>query len=146
MAVGCTHLISTGEDVGKATFLGASENGENIFFATAGQLLPQVDGEFPNIYDARVDGGFPPPSKEPECLSCQGVGAPPPLFSTPASETFVGPANATAPVSAAATGSKTKTTTKTVKCGKHQVKRRGKCVAAKAKHKKVKRASRGARR
>jgi hypothetical protein len=142
---GCTHLISTGEDVGKATFLGASENGENIFFATAGQLLPQVDGEFPNIYDARVDGGFPPPRGEPECSSCQGVGAPAPLFSPGASGTFVGPANVTAPVPVAATGTQTKTKTKTVKCGKGHVKRKGRCV--KTVHgKKVKRASRGARR
>ncbi len=145
VANGCTHLISTGEDVGAATFLGASENGDNVFFATAGQLLPQVDGEFPNIYDARVDGGFPPPSGEPECLSCQGVGAPAPLFSAGASLTFVGVGNPVQP--AAATGTHTKTKTKMVKCGKGDVKRKGRCVAAKVKHgKKVKRASRGARR
>ncbi len=143
VAVGCTHLLSTGEDVGRATFLGASENGENVFFATAGQLVPQVDAEFLNIYDARVGGGFPPPRGEPECLSCQGVGSPPPLFSAPASGTFVGPGNAAVPVPVAATSTQTKT--KTVKCGKGHVKRKGRCVEAKVRHgKKVKRASRGA--
>ena len=45
LAVGCTHLLSTGEDVGKATFLGASEDGRNVFFATAGQLVPQATPE-----------------------------------------------------------------------------------------------------
>ncbi len=145
VANGCTHLLSTGEDVGKATFLGASENGDNVFFATEGQLLPQVDGEFPNIYDARVDGGFPPPRGEPECLSCQGVGAPAPLFSPGASGTFVGPANVTAPAPATATSTRTKTKTKTVKCGKRRVKSKGRCVEVKH-GKKVKRASRGARR
>jgi hypothetical protein len=145
VANGCTHLLSTGEDVGKATFLGASEDGDDVFFATAGQLVPQADAEFPNIYDVRVDGGFPPPRGEPECSSCQGVGSPPPLFSTPASGTFVGPGNATAP--AVATSTVTKTKTKAVECGKGRVKRKSKCVEARAKHgKKVKRASRGARR
>jgi hypothetical protein len=90
---GCTHLLSSGEDVGKATFLGASENGSNVFFATAARLVPQATPEFPNIYDARVDGGFPPPTKEIECLSCQGVGSPSPLFGAPASGTFVGTGN-----------------------------------------------------
>jgi hypothetical protein len=90
---GCTRLVSTGEDVGKSTFLGASEDGSNIFFATAAQLVPQATPEFPNIYDARVDGGFAPKSPPRECLSCQGVGSPPPLFNTPASGTFAGAGN-----------------------------------------------------
>jgi hypothetical protein len=93
VAVGCTHLLSSGEDVGRATFLGASEDGRNMFFATAAQLVPQATPEFPNIYDARVEGGFPPPRKPVPCLSCQGVGSPPPLFNTPASVTFTGAGN-----------------------------------------------------
>ena len=117
---GCTHLISTGEDVGKATFLGASENGKNIFFATAGQLVTQVDPEFPNIYDARVDGGFPPQKAPPPCLSCQGVGNPPPLFNTPASGTFTGAANPVTPPSTTTPVAKTKT----VKCKKGLARKR----------------------
>jgi hypothetical protein len=98
VTIGCTHLISTGEDVGKSTFLGASEDGRNIFLATAAQLVPQATPEFPNIYDARVDGGFAPPTAARECVSCQGVGSPPPLFSTPASVTFMGAGNPVTPV------------------------------------------------
>jgi hypothetical protein len=96
-ANGCTHLISSGEDVGPAAFLGASRDGSNVFFATAAQLTPQATPEFTNIYDARVDGGFAPPPSPPECVSCQGVGSPPPLFSPGASLTFAGAGNSPAP-------------------------------------------------
>jgi hypothetical protein len=99
VAVGCTHLLSSGEDVGAAHFLGASSDGSNVFFASASQLVPQATPEFSNIYDARVDGGFAPPEHVAECLSCQGVGSPPPLFNTPASATFTGTGNPVAPAS-----------------------------------------------
>jgi hypothetical protein len=95
---GCTHLISSGEDVGPAVFLGASRDGKNVFFATAAQLVPQATPEFSNIYDARVDGGFPPEASPSICSSCQGVGSPPPLFSTSASGSFMGAGNPVFPV------------------------------------------------
>jgi hypothetical protein len=110
VANGCTHLISSGEDVGPSIFLGASRSGRDVFFATAAQLLPQATPEFTNIYDARVDGGFPPLPPVPECLACQGVGSPPPLFNTPASVAFAGAGNPAMPVSQS--GSKTKAKTK----------------------------------
>jgi hypothetical protein len=112
---GCTHLISAGEAVGPERFLGASANGENVFFASAAQLVPQATPEFTNIYDARVDGGFAPPSPRCECLTGQGVGSPPPLFNTPASVTFVGAGNPAA-------ASEAKSTSKPKK--KRKVKRR----------------------
>jgi hypothetical protein len=95
---GCTHLLSSGEDVGPAVFLGASRDGSNVFFATAARLAPQDIDEYTDIYDARVDGGFAPPLPTLECVSCQGVGSPPPLFSTPASMSFAGAGNPTLPV------------------------------------------------
>jgi hypothetical protein len=95
---GCTHLLSSGEDVGPAVFLGASRDGSNAFFATAARLAPQDTDEYTDIYDARVDGGFAPPLPPQECVSCQGVGRPPPLFSTPASMSFAGTGNPTLPV------------------------------------------------
>ncbi|MGH2852877.1 MAG: TolB family protein [Solirubrobacteraceae bacterium] len=101
LAVGCTHLITTGEDVGKSTFLGASQDGRNVFFATAARLVPQATPEFPNIYDARVDGGFAPPVELRPCLSCQGVGSVAPLFGPGASGTFAGPGNIAASSSTA---------------------------------------------
>ncbi len=96
VANGCTHLISAGEAVGPERFLGASASGDDVFFTSAARLLPQATPEFSNIYDARVDGGFPPAKRAVECLSCQGVGSPPPLFNTPASAAFVGDGNPTA--------------------------------------------------
>jgi hypothetical protein len=92
-ANGCTHLISAGEDVGPENFLGASADGNNIFFTSAAQLVPQATPEFTNIYDARVDGGFPPPPPSAECTSCQGVGSPPPQFGAGASLAFAGTGN-----------------------------------------------------
>ena len=91
--VGCTHILSSGEDVGPARLLGSAASGRDVFFESASQLAPQATAEFPNIYDARVDGGFAPRSPAIACLSCQGVGSPPPLFNIPASGSFVGPGN-----------------------------------------------------
>jgi hypothetical protein len=90
VVVGCTHLLSSGENVGPEYFLGASRDGRDVFFSSAAQLVPQATPEFTNIYDARVDGGFPPSPPPSECLSCQGVGSPPPLFNVPASGSFAG--------------------------------------------------------
>lgn len=90
---GCTYLISSGEAVGPSYFLGASRDGKNIFFSSASPLVPQATPEFTNIYDARVDGGFPAPSKTPECTSCQGVGSKAPLFGPGASQAFSGADN-----------------------------------------------------
>jgi hypothetical protein len=97
LAQGCTHLISSGEVSGPSVFLGASADGRDLFFATPARLAPQDTDEFDDIYDARADGGFPPPPPGPECLSCQGVGSPPPLFSPGASLTFAGPGDPPVP-------------------------------------------------
>jgi hypothetical protein len=90
---GCTYLLSSGEASGPSTFLGASANGSDVFFATPARLAPQDKDEFDDIYDARVDGGLVPPPTMPECTSCQGVGSPPPLFNVPASVEFMGAGN-----------------------------------------------------
>ena len=98
LSQGCTHLLSSGEDVGPAAFLGASREWQQCVLCDGGTARAAGDAdEFHNIYDARVDGGFAPPSPTPECLSCQGVGSPPPLFSTPASVSFAGAGNPTRP-------------------------------------------------
>jgi hypothetical protein len=122
MVNGCTQLISAGEDVGPERFLGASANGDDLFFSSAAQLVPQATPEFTNIYDARVDGGFPPLPPGVECTSCQGVGSPPPQFNAPASRTFMGAANAIGgPGRNKAPG----------KCSKGKKLRHGKCVRVK---------------
>jgi hypothetical protein len=97
VSVGCTYLLSSGEASGASHFLGASRDGSNVFFSSASQLTPQATPEFTNIYDARVDGGFPRPSAPVECLSCQGVGNPPPTFTQPARNPTPTPAPSPAP-------------------------------------------------
>ena len=94
---GCTHLISTGEEVGPELLLGATADGKDVFFTSAAQLVPQATPEFTNIYDARIGGGFPSASPPAECTSCQGVGSPPPVFSSRATESFVGAGNPAGP-------------------------------------------------
>jgi hypothetical protein len=108
VSVGCTYLLSGGGDTGPSVFLGASPDGKNVFLASAAPLLPQATPEFTNIYDARVDGGFPPPASERECLSCQGVGSTAPLFGPGASGTFVGAGNPVTPVVQAKVKAKSK--------------------------------------
>jgi hypothetical protein len=128
---GCTHLISSGEKVGPAVLLGASRNGDNVFFATNATLTPNSTPEFSNIYDARVDGGFLPAPVTPECLSCQGLGSPPPLFSPGASLTFVGVGNI--PPNSLFNPPLVTTTNKMAKCIKPKKLEHGKCVTTKTK-------------
>jgi hypothetical protein len=126
---GCTHMLSTGGDLGPSIFLGASSDGRNVFFATAARLVPQDTDEYTDIYDARVNGGFAPPTPAPECLSCQGVGSPAPLFSAGASLSFSGPGNPAAPEPVPAVKAKAKP----APCRRGYVKRKGRCVKQKAK-------------
>jgi len=133
VVVGCTFLLSSGEGVGPEAFLGASKDGRDIFFTSAAQLLPQATPEFTNIYDARIDGGFPQPAAKPECTSCQGVGSPPPLFSVPASVAFQGSGN---PAAAAAHSSPPRPPVKrAVRCPRGKRLSRGRCVRVKVRGK-----------
>jgi hypothetical protein len=51
---GCVSLISLGSSGRESAFLDASASGNDVFFLTASQLVPQdIDGAF-DVYDARV--------------------------------------------------------------------------------------------
>jgi hypothetical protein len=65
---GCINLISSGKASGGATFLDASEDGDDAFFLTDGSLVASDPGST-DVYDARVGGGFPIP---PEPIACEG--------------------------------------------------------------------------
>jgi hypothetical protein len=92
------HLISSGKETEPSVFVEASANGENVFFATAQQLLSRNRNSAFSIYDAREDGGFPePPLPLPGCSGekCQ---LPPPstlIFGVPPSIGFEGPGDLT---------------------------------------------------
>ncbi len=123
-AKGCLSLISSGRGPKDSVFLDASASGEDVFFTTTDQLVPQDRNDFTDLYDARVGGGIPE-VLSPPCAgqACRGAAAAPPSEQTAASATFVGPPNP-----------KSKT------CRKGFVRKHGRCVK-KHKHHKQKRSA-----
>jgi hypothetical protein len=96
---GDLRLLSTGTTDNNSWFVNATASGSDVFFVTSQQLLPQDGDSSPDLYDARVDGGLPPPPVPPtpcvgEACSPTSGAAPPPLLA--ASVSFVGPGNASA--------------------------------------------------
>jgi hypothetical protein len=152
---GCVGLISSGESPEQSAFLDASENGEDVFFLTTSQLVPQDTDTFPDVYDAHVCSASVPctPSvvSSPPCdtaEACRAAPTPQPeVFGAPTTATFSGAGNV-----APQTGPPAKPAVKkkTVKCKrgvvKRKVKKREQCVKVKSK-KQAKRAgrNRGAR-
>jgi hypothetical protein len=118
---GCISLISSGQSPRASKLLDISPDGSNVFFSTLSSLLPQDIG-LVDIYDARVEGGYPPPPKRAaacEGEACQGAPSPP-NDPTPASSAFDGAGNV---VGKPARG----------RCAKDKVHRHGRCVSRHAK-------------
>ena len=94
---GHLYLISDGAGRYGSDFLDASANGKDVFFTTADGLLPSDQDERVDVYDARVEGGFPVPASPSTCDngdSCKGPASPQPgVFGAPASATFSGAGN-----------------------------------------------------
>jgi hypothetical protein len=94
-------LISTGQDVGESALYGVTPSGSDVIFATRQQLLPEDEnGSTVRLYDARVDGGFPPPEEtvtEP-CAgdACQGATGAAPETPNVASSSLSGGGNVAA--------------------------------------------------
>jgi NHL repeat len=85
-AGGCLSLISSGRDSKDSEFVDADRDGSDVFIRTGESLLGEDPG-LTDIYDARVEGGFPAPSPaRPPCEgeACQSP-SPPPSFGAPAS-------------------------------------------------------------
>jgi hypothetical protein len=117
---GCLSLISSGKSPADSQIVDASASGSDVFFATDSSLLPQDYG-LRDIYDARVNGGFPqPPPPPPSCEgeACQSAVVPP-NDPTPASSAFDGAGNVQEGV-----------TTKP-RCAKGKARRKGRCVVKK---------------
>lgn len=84
--IGCVDLISSGRSIEGAGFVDASADGADAYFVTEESLVPSdpeptssvVPGSN-DLYDARVGGGFPVPSKPIPCIgdACQSLPAPP---------------------------------------------------------------------
>jgi len=72
---GNISLISDGTDSQhQAGLIGMNTSGANVFFTTADKLVGQDIDEDADVYDARIDGGFPAPTPAPSCSgeACQG--------------------------------------------------------------------------
>jgi len=110
-------------------FLDASANGNNVFLATADQLVAQDRDNRVDVYDARVDGGFPASVSPPPCDngdSCKPPASPQPaVFGAPASATFSGAGN---PAPVAVVKPMVKPKARPVTCRKGLVKKKSKCV------------------
>lgn len=133
---GCVELISSGSSAEPSRFLDADPSGENVFIGTFASLIA-ADYGLPDVYDARVDGGFPEPPGLPaacEGEACQGPFTPP-GDATPASSVFQGSGDIPAAPGAKATP-KAKAPTRAQKlaralkaCHRRHGKARKRCVA-----------------
>ncbi len=125
-AAGCVKLISSGRAEGGASFLDASADGSDAFFLTDGSLVPADPAER-DVYDARVGGGSPGADPAIPCFgdACQAL---PPAPEDPATGTR----------RSKPSGNLTTLVTKALHCKKGQVKKLGKCVKKKTRHKKPK--------
>jgi hypothetical protein len=75
VADGTVHLISSGRSTSNSYFMDATADGGNVFFLTRDALVGWDTDGSEDLYDARVDGGFPGPSAPPPACSgdvCQG--------------------------------------------------------------------------
>ncbi len=138
---GHVYLISSGTSYFESNLDDVSENGDNVFFRSNQQLVPQDNQEGQIvIYDARVAGGFPAPASPPACTTADACRTPvapqPSVYGAPASQTFSGVGNLAPPPPAVVE----KVTKKTVKCKqgvRHECKKK-----PKTKHKSARKAAR----
>jgi hypothetical protein len=85
---GCVSLVSSGTSSRESAFIDTSPSGDDVFFVTSQQLLPQDRDQSFDLYDARVctDASpcLPPESPPPppcgDEASCRPPGTPPPAF------------------------------------------------------------------
>ena len=96
---GTVSLISDGTNPeGVTEPPSMSATGSDIVFPTTSPLVGQDTDHLQDIYDARIDGGFPAPAPEPSCSgeACQGSQSSSPTFGTQGSQSFAGGGNQTA--------------------------------------------------
>jgi hypothetical protein len=101
---GQIYLISDGVAPLGSKLQGSSASGDDVLFVTAAPLTPSDGDTVEDIYDARVDGGFPAHATAASCVgeTCQGslpTATPSPA---PGTLTVTGDRNLTAGVSDAA--------------------------------------------
>jgi hypothetical protein len=70
---GQISLISGGVDPTSSVLIGTSPDGHDAYFLTAAKLVAQDTDEEDDIYDARIDGGFPEAGPPCSGEGCQGA-------------------------------------------------------------------------
>ncbi|MDO8184047.1 hypothetical protein Q5424_02615 [Conexibacter sp. JD483] len=92
---GRPQLLSSGTAATAASVVGASDDGREAYLISSERLaLQDVDNGVPDLYAAKVGGGFAVPAAAPECVGdCQGEPQPflPPA--DPGTALFAGPAD-----------------------------------------------------
>lgn len=93
---GEVSLLSSGRDETGTWFGNASTSGHDVFLLTAQQLVGADGDPLVDVYDARVDGGFPEPPPPPTPCSgdgCRGSFSGAPNGPSAATQSFSGPGN-----------------------------------------------------
>ncbi len=82
------HLLSHALSLQAVALLGTDASGADVYFRTLDQLVGQDTDTNSDIYDARIDGGFPGPVARPVCEgeACEGALAAAPTLLSPGSE------------------------------------------------------------
>ncbi len=94
---GSVSLVSDGKDVTNEgiELYGVDASGDDVFFRTGDSLVGTDTNTERDLYDARVDGGFPEPVVPAGCVgeACHGARSSSPLFPLPGSSSAVGGGN-----------------------------------------------------
>ena len=86
LSEGCVYLLSDGRDASTSAggasvrLIGTDRSGEDVLFTTADQLIRGDTDTQLDVYDARVEGGFPEPQAP---IACSGSACQDPVNLTP---------------------------------------------------------------
>ncbi|HTA96444.1 MAG TPA: hypothetical protein VK730_02245 [Solirubrobacteraceae bacterium] len=137
---GVVSLISDGRDISvnknqesNVELIGTDASGGDVFFTTADQLVGQDTDSNADVYDARINGGFPGPVVPPSCSgdACQGPLSAAPTLLTAGSELQAGSAPLQSAPAPTATKPKPKAKVKQKTRKRPKTKQRGKRPKAK---------------
>lgn len=129
---GAVNLVSDGGNTESAYAVGLDASGNDVFFSTTDPLLVQDVDTQRDLYDARVDGGFPAPVAVAGCEgeACQGGASLLRPFGVPGSANLTADGNVAspAPTSLKPPTAPRTTATRTLKCKRGFTKRKSRCV------------------
>jgi NHL repeat-containing protein len=117
---GTISLLSSGTGRAASILLGATNTGEDVFYATPQRLLGRDADNGYDIYDVHAGGGFPEPAAQPpgcEGEACRGEGSVPANVPGAGTAVFEGPGNQSRDL-----------TPRPRHCRRGFAKRHGKCV------------------